>query len=269
MTANRVSGFHALILPKEHGSWSLAFEPVGLFLLVAPSIAGIALALAAGAGFFTRRPLKLALTLPSSDPRRRPACIGAAVIALLAIGALTATAFLGSIRLLWPLLLAAPLGGLFLWFDLRNAMRETEAELAGSAAFALLPAAGATLAGWPAPAALALAAVALARSVPTVLTVRSYLRRSKGQPFNTTSAVAAASVAWAGLALLALRGWIPPLAVAAGTVLWLRTAWLLSAFHPGWSARRVGILEAGLGGVLLGVLTFAYHQSLIQNGAIN
>ena len=41
-----------LTLPKEHGSWSLALEPVAFGLLVAPSAAGAALALAAGLGFF-------------------------------------------------------------------------------------------------------------------------------------------------------------------------------------------------------------------------
>ncbi len=35
-----------LTLPKEHGSWSLALEPVAFGLLVAPSAAGAALTLA-------------------------------------------------------------------------------------------------------------------------------------------------------------------------------------------------------------------------------
>jgi hypothetical protein len=257
MNPTRSLPFSALILPKEHGSWSLAFEPVLLFLLVAPSAAGTALAV--GAGFFTRRPLKLGLTLPVTDPRQGPARTGAGVLALIAAIALSAAALLGPLRLLWPLLLAAPLGGLFLWFDLRNAMRETEAELAGSAAFALLPATGATLAGWPASAALALAVVALARSVPTVLTIRSYLRRSKGRPASALPAIAAASVAFARVAALALAGWVPPSAVAVGAVLWFRTAWLLSALCPAWPARKVGLMEAVLGVVLLGALTCAYR----------
>ena len=50
-----------LTLPKEHGSWSLALEPVAFGLLVAPSAAGAALALAAVSGFFLRRPLKLVM----------------------------------------------------------------------------------------------------------------------------------------------------------------------------------------------------------------
>jgi hypothetical protein len=40
-----------VILPKEHGSWSLALEPIALGLLVAPSWAGGSLAVAVLAGF--------------------------------------------------------------------------------------------------------------------------------------------------------------------------------------------------------------------------
>ena len=260
MTSIRAAHFKSLFLPKEHGSWSLAFEPVLLALLVAPSAAGAALALAAAAGFFTRRPLKLALTLPATDPRRTAARTGAVILALLDCAALAGAAALGSVRLLWPLLLAAPLGGLFLWFDLRNAMREAEAELAGSAAFALLPATGAMLAGWPAPAALALAVLAIARSVPTVLTVRTYLRLGKGPAASAWPALAAVTAAIILVAILVRQGWVPVMAVVVGTVLWLRTGWLLSACRPHWPARKVGIMEAVLGVIMLGLLTAAYRH---------
>lgn len=259
MASTRAVNFKMLLLPREHGSWSLAFEPVVLVLLVAPSAAGAALALAAGAGFFTRRPLKLALTLPSSNPRRSPARIAAICFALMAGAALAGAVMLGSLPRLWPLLLVIPFGALFLWFDLRNAMREAEAELAGSAAFALLPAAGATLAGWPAPAALALAALALARSVPTVVTVRTYLRLNKGEPTRALMALAAVSVAFALVSILTLQGLVPAMAVAVSAMLWVRTGWLLSGLRPDWPARKVGVMEAVLGVVQLGILTAAYH----------
>src|SRR5690242_15227457 len=58
-----------VFLPKEHGSWSLALEPVALGLLVAPSWAGGALAGAVLAGFFARRPLKAAFS-PIHSARR-------------------------------------------------------------------------------------------------------------------------------------------------------------------------------------------------------
>jgi hypothetical protein len=248
----------SLLLPKEHGSWSLAFEPVVLALLVAPSGAGAALAAAVAAGFFTRRPLKLALTLPAADPRRATTAGLALAGALLALAALVVAGFLGGWRALWPLLLAAPFGAAFLWFDLRNAMREAEAELAGSIAFALTPAAFATLAGWtPAPA-LALAGLMLARTVPTVLVVRTCLRLGKGQTATRLVPVAAGTAALLLIVALVWRHLVPFAAIGPGVIFWLRGAWLVSAFRPGWTARRIGVIEAVLGSLQLIVLALAY-----------
>ena len=255
----RSANVRELLLPKEHGSWSLAFEPVALGLLVAPSVAGGALALAAAAGFFLRRPLKLAITTPPDDPRRRPARRWAAVLLSGAGLALAGAAALGSARALWPLALAAPCGLLFLWFDLRQAMREAEAELAGSMAFALLPAAFATLAGWPGPAALALAVVMLARSVPTVLTVRTFLRLGKGWDADPLPTLTVSGLGFILVALVTWRQLAPTAALLVNGLLLLRTLWLVSTLRPHWPARHVGILEAVLGVIHLGVLTAAYH----------
>ncbi|MES1167658.1 MAG: YwiC-like family protein, partial [Oleiharenicola lentus] len=52
----------AIFLPREHGSWFLVLEPLALGLLVAPSSAGGALAVATLAAFFMRRPLKPAFS---------------------------------------------------------------------------------------------------------------------------------------------------------------------------------------------------------------
>src|SRR6516162_7239992 len=70
-----------LVLPKEHGSWSLALEPVALGLFVAPSAGGGALAVAAMAGFLMRRPLKLGVAA-KTDPRR---LMAVACVSLLSI----------------------------------------------------------------------------------------------------------------------------------------------------------------------------------------
>lgn len=255
----RTTSRRELLRPKEHGSWSLAFEPVALFLLVAPSVAGATLALATAAGFFTRRPLKLAVTLPAADPRRAAARPWAGGLALASLTLLGITALRGGITALWPLLLAAPCGGLFLWFDLRQAMREAGAELAGSIAFALLPAAGATLAGWPPSTALALAGLSLARNVPTVLTLRACLRRGKGQPAGVLPPLAVGLGALALTAWLAWRSLVPIAAVALGAAFLVRTLWLLGAFRPDWPARRLGVMEAGFGALHLLVLTVAYR----------
>lgn len=253
-------------MPKEHGSWALALEPIALGLLVAFSPGGVWLGLAVCAGFFARRPLKLAWTLPLLDPRRGVAACWTMIFALAACAALvgaTSTpmgneAGRATWSLLWPLLLAAPFGFTFLWFDLRNQMREVEAELAGSIAFALVPAAIATLAGWTAPAALALAALMLTRSVPTVLTVRAYLRLEKGQDAATLPAWMSAL---AGVLLTAAMVWTgsaPAAAPLLAGLLFVRTAVLLNPLRPRWSARRIGMIEALLGVLYLAGLAAAY-----------
>lgn len=237
----------ALLLPKEHGSWSLAFEPVVLALVAAPSVAGAALAGGVAAGFLSRRPLKLALAMPPGDVRRAPAARWFLGLVLAGAASLALAAGLGTPGRLWPLLVVAPFGGLFVLFDRRNEMRAAEAELAGSAAFALLPAAFASLAGWGPGEAFALAALALARSVPSVLTVRAYLRRRKGLPQPAEPAVAAALVTAVALAALAGAGYVPSLAAGWGAAMLLRTVWLVSRWRPDWPASRVGAGEAVLG----------------------
>jgi hypothetical protein len=262
--------FRSTVLPREHGSWSLALEPVALGLLVAPSGSGALLALAVTAGFFIRRPLKLAWTLPSLEERRGAAACWAMIfvsIALLALvsigpaGQAISAAGVGAWQSLWPLLLAAPLGLAFLWFDLRNEMREAEAELAGSAAFALVPAAFATLAGWSAVSALGLAVLMLARSVPTVLTIRYYLRKQKRQHTTPHGALGVALGALVLTGVLAGSGAIPVAALAAVAVLTARALWFISPLRPIWSAKRVGMLEGVLGLGYLVALAAIYHSA--------
>ncbi len=260
------TSFRSLVMPREHGSWSLAFEPVALGLLVVPSGAGGWLALAVIAGFFTRRPLKLALTLPATDARRAAAWCWTLLFALTAAAALAASSSLGMWRntphssfvSLWPLLLAAPFGAAFLWFDLRGEMREAEAELAGSTAFALVPATFATLAGWNAGPALALAVLMLARSMPTVLTVRTYVRSAKGKSASVWPALIAATAFCIVVFALAALHYLPLLACAFVALLAVRSALFLSPLAPAWSAKRIGMLEAVLGLTYLAGLAAAY-----------
>src|SRR6478736_3133505 len=55
------SPWRAVVIPSEHGGWGLTAEPALLGLLVAPSIAGGALAVAAFLAFLLRTPLKVVL----------------------------------------------------------------------------------------------------------------------------------------------------------------------------------------------------------------
>lgn len=237
------------MLPKEHGSWSLALEPLVLALCAAPSWAGVALSAAVFAAFLARRPLQATL-----GPRAAAKTSGRPVATVIVLGACALLSTLlagwwGGFAALAALAPAAGLGAVFLWFDLRGGGREQTAELVGAAAFAGVPMGVAALAGWSWPAAGALAAVMLARLAPTVLVVRVYLRRRKGEAATPWIALLASGAAVAVGVLLAAEGRAPRLAVVLLGFLFVRALGLLIWPRPEWRATRLGIAEAVIGAV--------------------
>lgn len=250
MTATAVENVSArkivkMILPKEHGSWSLALEPIAFGLLAAPSAAGGALAITAVAGFFIRRPLKIVFREKNWE-RWKIACAAIFILGAIAFAGSLLAAKIAGIEKLWPLLPAALAGLIFAGFDLRNEAREGAAEISGAIAFAILPAAFASLAGWKFVAATALALVMLSRSVPTVLFVRAYLRRNKRCAFTMTPSLVAAIAAFVltfFLASFQMAPWI-----AAG-VIFLMTGWTvyLATCRARFTAKVIGIAEATFG----------------------
>ena len=235
----------SVFLPKEHGSWSLAFEPLTLGLLVAPTAAGTALAVAAASVFFARRPSKAVLAEATRGPVGSR--LAATLLTLCAATGIAEAMVLGRPALLWPLLFAAPLGGLYLFFDLQNSARAASAELAGATAFALLSAAIATLAGWSPISSLSLVAIMVARTVPTVIAVRNTVRLKKLQDVSRTAPVAAAAAAFLLLAALASLSLVPWIAAALALLLVARAVFLAAPSGMRLSARRIGTIEAALG----------------------
>lgn len=248
-----------LALPREHGSWSLALEPLVLGLLVAPSWAGAPLAVAATAGFFLRRPIKLLLQA-KPDPRRPLAAFCAGTLTLIATAALWLAAQSGGWLHLWPLIPAAVAGLVFVWFDTRGENREETAELVGVTAFALLPAAFAALAGWRMENCLALAAVMLVRSAPTVLAVRAVVRRRKGQSVTFTPARFSALAGTGLLSWLATLALVPWAVAGFSGVLAARAFWLGSNRAKAFSAKRLGYIELFLGVAAVIVAAVAWRM---------
>lgn len=240
------------LLPKEHGSWAFAFEPLALGLLVAPTPAGAALALALAAAFFCRRPLRFALEQAPAvrNPAARPAVAACGAAAALALAGAIATGGAGFLAWLLPSALA---GALFLRFDLQKAGREGVAELAGVAAFAFVPAALLAIAGRSPAEAFAAAGLMLGRALPTVLCIRASLRAAKGGSLHPVPAVAAAVVALAAGVELARTGLVSLAAVGPLALLTLRTIVLLVHPRPAWQARTLGMIEAALGLCFVGV----------------
>jgi hypothetical protein len=241
-----LSQWRELVLPKEHGSWSLALEPLALGLIAAPSAAGGCLALAVTAAFFARRPLRIAWRDARAE-RRRDACMPLAACVGVAVVALVAAMILGGVSWVLWLVPSSVAGALFLSYDLRNGGREEAAEIAGAAAFALLPAALAAIAGAAPAVAIALGLVMGGRAVPTVLCVRAALRGAKTGVRRPAPALLAAVAALAIGVMLARSGLAPETAGAALAVLSLRAIALLVYPRPPLRARTIGMIEAALG----------------------
>ena len=235
-----------LVLPREHGSWSFALEPLALGLLVAPSAAGADLAVAVVATFLARRPLRTALGEVKAEHR------AAAVEPLVVLGAVALVFFLSAIALggvAWAAWLApSALGGtVFLGFDLRHDGRAEMAEVAGVAAFAFVPAAVAALAGWGNAESLALALIACGRSVPTMLCVRAAVRGTKTGVRRNGPALVATFLALAVATVLVRAGLAPQAAAVGLAILAVRAVVLLLWPRPALRARTLGMAEAGLG----------------------
>ena len=133
--ARQRSVLRSVAVPTEHGGWGLTLEPALLGLFVAPSAAGTCLAASALIGFVARTPLKVVLVdlsrhrrLERTSVAARVAAVELAVLAALVVAAV----LLAEGAFWWPALIAAPLVGIELWFDMRSRSRRLVPELAGA-----------------------------------------------------------------------------------------------------------------------------------------
>lgn len=179
-TARERGVWRSVALPTEHGGWGLTLEPALLGLLVAPTAAGGALAVAALVAFLVRTPLKIVLVdrfrrrwLPRS---RRAAQLAALEGAVLVVLALAAGRWAGWWWLV-PAAVAAPLIAVELAYDMRSRSRRLVPELAGTVGIAAVAAAVALAGGEPAALAVGLWLVLAGRGVASIPFVRVQIER--------------------------------------------------------------------------------------------
>lgn len=249
-------------LPVEHGGWGLLAEPVLLGLVLAPSAAGLALALAALFAFLARHPFRL-LLLDRRKSVRHPrtavaewflaAYAGLALVSLLVSHVLSRGAF-------WPALaLAAPVGFLALAKDARGRSREAVAEAAGAVSLSASAAAIALAGGSPAGTAFGAWALLALRAVASILYVRARIRLDRGLPAESGRALASHAAALVGAAALARLGWGPWTGVAAFAILLIRAAWGLSQRRRVVRPQVLGFQEMGFGLLTLVLLAAGYR----------
>jgi hypothetical protein len=249
----------------EHGGWGLLVEPVLLGLVLAPSTAGVCLALAALAGFLARHPLRLWL-LDRRKHARYPRTAVAerffAVYALLAL-VLLATGFVLARASFWPALaVALPVGLVPLAFDAVGRSREVLAETAGAVALGASATAIALAGGAPAGLAWAAWALMALRAVTSVLYVRARIRLDRGLAAGPRVVLAGHAAALAVGAALASAGWAPWLAPAVFFILLSRAAWGLSSWRRPVRPKTLGFQELGYGILTLLLLAVGYRLEL-------
>jgi hypothetical protein len=204
--ADERSTLRAVAMPTEHGGWSLTLEPVLLGLLVAWSWPGLLLGVAAMLAFLARTPLKLVLVdrWRGRWLERSSVAARVAAVELLVLAALVVVAALGAdARFWWPLLAAAPLVAIELWFDMRSRSRRLLPELAGTVGIGSVAAAIALAAGAEIALALGLWVVVAARAAAAIPYARTQVFRTRGRPHHLwhsdvaqVIAAVAVTIAW-------------------------------------------------------------------------
>jgi hypothetical protein len=243
-------------LPVEHGGWGLTLEPVLLGMLVAPTLAGLFISVATVGAFLARHPLKIVV----GDRRRGRRFARTAVaerfatlyVLVAAAGLLFALATADGYSFLWPLLFAAPLAAVQLFYDAKGDSRALWPELAGATALAGVATSIALAGGWSNAPAYGLWAVLAARTVTAILYVRARLHRLHGRHSSGAPVIAEHAAALGVIAALARASVVPVSAVAALVVLLLRAVHGLAEDNPRVTGKRIGIRE-----IVFGALTVA------------
>jgi hypothetical protein len=242
-----------LALPNEHGGWGFLLEPLLLGVAVAPSRAGAAVTVAAIAAFFARHPMRLAVrdrVLGRRYPRTLACTWLSIAYGVPAVVALVAAIALSSPALLIPFALAAPLAFVQFTYDVRNRGRELVPELCGATAAAAGGAACVLAGGGEPRMALLAAGLGVCRAVPTVVYVRSLLRRGGFGPSLLMHSLAVAIVA-----VLRHIAAAPTLVLAPPIALLIRA--VVGPIRTTPAARRIGMEEVLWGTVTTIVLVLA------------
>lgn len=166
---------------------------------------------------------------------------------------LTAALLLAGWRILIPIAIAAPFGLVQIVYDAKNRSRALIPELGGAAAIASSAAAIAMADGWSLLPALALSAIMIARIIPTIVYVRTLLKRAHKQQASSWQPIVLHVVAVAVALLISSK-----LAVAVMCALLLRALWGLTHAVP--PAKKVGWTEISWGAAT--VLLIALGQLL-------
>ncbi|MEO6122629.1 MAG: YwiC-like family protein [Ilumatobacteraceae bacterium] len=257
-TTNERSTLRAVGMPTEHGGWSLTLEPAVLGLLVAWSWAGLALGVAAMFAFLARTPLKLVLVDRWRNRwlERTRVAARLAAVELVVLGLLIVMAVLRSnASFWWPLLAAAPLVAIELWFDMRSRSRRLLPELAGTVGIGSVAAAIALVGGAGGLVAFGLWVVVATRGAAAIPYARTQVFRTRGKPHDLWHSDLAQALAAAAVVVGWLAGAVP---LAAAIAIVLVTVFNIGAVRlTPQPAKIIGLQQMFFGITVVVVTTLA------------
>jgi hypothetical protein len=246
--ASTRSRWRAVDVPSEHGGFALTLEPALLGLVVAPSVAGGALAIAAFVAFLVRTPLKVLLV----DRRRGRAlerdalALRVVAVELTLVAAMVAVALTrAGVEWVVPFAIALPLFGVELWYDARSRGRRVVPEVSGAVGITAVVASIALAGGEGSALAIAMWLVLAGRAAASVPFARVQVQRLRSTPPPTIvsdlSQLAGVLLAAASVAVddAVLAGAAAVVVVAIAQFAWSR--------GPARPALAVGLSQLGFG----------------------
>ncbi len=252
--------WRSVAVPAEHGGWGLTAEAVLLGLLIRPSIAGVAIGLAAILAFLTRTPLKLAMVDRRRHRRLERSVLAERVagIELALLIVMISVAALYGQEDWWILLIGAiPFFVIELSFDIRSRGRRLIPELSGALGMGAVATSIAISGNEPIHVSIGLWIILGARAIASVPFARTQVRRMKNQPDSRLVAdilqPVAVIVAITGWAL----NWTPWLGVLAILLLGLWN--LVEMRRPVHSAKQVGLLQSAAGLIVVIMTAIGVH----------
>ncbi len=251
-----------IALPNEHGSWGILLEPVVAALAVAPSAAGVYIAIAVIGAFLLRQPLRILisdLVTGRNLPQTRVAGLLAAVACAVAAAGLLAAFLSTNPANLLPVSALVPFGAFQLFNDVSRRSRELVPELAGAAALSASAPAIALAAGWHPAEAAALGCIFAARSIPSFVYIRQRLRLEKGKDFRSLPSAVLHLLALGACIVLAIYGLIPLLPLTMFAFLLWRAVRGLSKGRTKMKAVQLGIRETVYGAMLVLTVVLGYY----------
>jgi hypothetical protein len=245
---HRRPAWRSVAIPSEHGGWGLTLEPVLLGLLIAPSVGGLALGIAAFGAFLVRTPLKLVFVDRRHHrwlDRSRLALVVASIESVVIAALVAIVVWQCGWRWIVPVALAVPLVAVELWFDIRSHGRRLVPEMCGALGIATVAPAIVVADGRSGALALAVWLVLAGRVIGSIPYVRVQIMRLRrkidGAGGSDLTQLAAVLVAVAAVLVdhRLVIGGLAILGVVGAHVWWVR--------QPAVPAKTVGLREMALG----------------------